>query len=132
MTSAKVTESQVQKAVCDYIRLQYPNILFISDTSGLKTSIGVAKQLKSLRSCRGIPDLIILQPNAIYHGLCIEIKRSKDEVFTKSGELRNSMHIKEQFGILAHLSSLGYFCSFGCGLDDCIRIIDKYMLTSQF
>lgn len=123
----KITESQIQKAVCEYLRLQYPDVIFISDASGLKTSIGVAKQLKFLRSCRGIPDLIILQPNPPYHGLFIEIKRSHDEIFKKDGSLRSSTHIKEQASLLTKLSELGYFCAFGCGIDNCIRIIDTYL-----
>jgi hypothetical protein len=126
----KVTEAQIQKAVCDYIRLQYPDVIFISDTSGLKTSIGVATQLKSLRSCRGIPDLIILQPNLPYHGLMIEIKRSRDELLNKSGSIKNSPHIKEQIKILTRLTEMGYFCTFGCGFDECKQIIDKYLSTN--
>jgi hypothetical protein len=128
----KATEAQIQKAVCDYLRLQYPDVIFISDTSGLKTSIGVAKQLKSLRSCRGIPDLIILQPNPPYHGLIIEIKRSADEVFKKDGTLRSSTHIKEQANLLTKLNELDYFCTFGCGFDECKQIIDKYLSTNPF
>lgn len=127
---ASVTESQIHKTVCEYLRVKHPNVIFLSDSSGLKTSIGVAKQLKSLRSCRGIPDLIILQPNPPYHGLIIEIKRSAEEVFKKCGNLRNSMHIKEQAYLLTKLNELGYFCTFGCGFDDCKQIIDKYLSTT--
>ena len=129
--SKNLTESQIHKAVCEYLRLQYPDIIFISDSSGLKTSIGVAKQLKSLRSCRGIPDLIILQPNPPYYGLMIEVKRSRDEVYSKNGEIRKSAHIQEQCSILNHLLSVGYYATFGCGLDDCINIIDNYLQVKR-
>ncbi len=64
-----MTEKQIHLQVCRYLDLQYPKVIYTSDSSGVRVSIGMAKALKSIR-CKGykIPDLIIMHPNRLYHG----------------------------------------------------------------
>lgn len=108
--------------------MQYPNIIFLSDMSGLKTSIGTAVQMKSLRSGRAIPDLIILQPNNLFNGLLIEIKVNVSDVYLKDLKtIKKNEHIKEQKNMLKRLSDLGYYATFGIGFDNCKKIIDDYL-----
>ena len=121
------TEEQIQLQVCAYIRAKYPDVIFTSDASGLKLPIGQAVKWSKMKSARGIPDLILLEPRGIYKGLCIELKRSRDELYQKNGEQRDSKHINEQFDMLTKLGYKGYWTQFSCGYDAAVSVVDIYM-----
>ena len=54
------TEKELQKMVCDYLKVKYPKILFNSDMAGaMKLTIGQAVQISKLRSNKGFPDIAI-------------------------------------------------------------------------
>jgi hypothetical protein len=122
-----MTEKQIHSQVCRYLDLQYPKVIYTSDSSGVRVSIGMAKALKAIR-CKGykIPDLIIMHPNKLYHGLIIEIKKDMSQILTKSGSLKKDKHIQEQFKTLEELEKLGYAAFFGCGFNHCKSVIDEY------
>ncbi len=120
-------EIDLHLAVCRFISLKYPNVLFFSDGSGLRMSIGLAKQFKRLRSSNGVPDLFIAEPRKGYHGLFLEIKKKDAGVFLKDGSLSKNKHVREQAAVLDHLSHKGYFAAFGIGLDQCCEIVDYYL-----
>ena len=122
-----MTEKQIHSQVCRYLDLQYPKVIYTSDSSGVRVSIGMAKALKAIR-CKGykIPDLIIMHPNKLYHGLIIEIKKDLSQILTKSGSLKKDKHIQEQFKTLEELEKLGYAAFFGCGFDHIKSVIDEY------
>lgn len=123
----KKAEANVHVQVCNYIDIKYPDVIYTSDQSGLKMSIGLAVAIKKTRSKNyKIPDLIILKPSNGFNGLVIEIKKSHDEVYKKDGQMRESEHIQAQKESLKKLSEDGYMAVFGCGYDDCIKIIDIY------
>ena len=125
-------EKKLHKQICEYIKIQYPKVIFSSDMAGQYSSIGVATYLKSLRSGRGLPDLFIAHPTKKYYGLYIEIKRSKSEVFLKDGVTcvggKKGEHIQEQSEMITRLNKLGYLAGFGFGFDHCKKIIDAYMV----
>lgn len=124
---AKSLEKIIHQQVCDYLKLQYPNVIFTSDASGAKMSIGMAMELKRKRCVNyKIPDLLILQPTKDYKGLFLEIKKSSDDIFTKKGELRDSEHIQAQFKTIQRLNDLGYCSAFACGFNDAKQLIDNY------
>lgn len=128
----KLTEKIIHKQVCKYLKIQYPNIVFTSDMSGLKVSIGQSVELKSKRCDRyKIPDLLILHPSGKYHGLMIEVKKSREDVYTTDGRLRKSIHIQEQSKSIERLNAIGYRAAFGCGFDHCIEIIKAYFNTKH-
>lgn len=120
------TEKQVHKAVCNYIRMVYPDAVFFSDMSGLKTSIGTATDMKALRSSSAIPDLFVASPQGNFKGLFVEIKACYDDVFRVDGSIRQTEHILKQAKMLDKLSHLGYEAVFGAGQSDCERIVDRY------
>ena len=122
-----MTEKQIHLQVCRYLDLQYPKVIYTSDSSGVRVSIGMAKALKAIR-CKGykIPDLIIMHPNKLYHGLIIEIKKDLSKILTKSGTFRNDQHVQDQLKSLEELKRLGYAAIFGCGFDHCKSVIDEY------
>jgi hypothetical protein len=123
----KTLEDQIHVMVCDYLRLKYPHVIFTTESSGIRLSIGAAKKLKKKRSCSGLPDLLIFYPSGEYSGLFIEIKQKESDVFNKKGVLRCLPHILEQYSIIMRLKALGYCAEFGFGFDDCRQIIDNYM-----
>jgi len=122
-----MTEKQIHKLVCQYLDMQYPNVIYTSDSSGVRVSIGMAKALKSIR-CKGykIPDLIIMHPNKLYHGLIIEIKKDLSQILTKSGTFKKNQHVQDQLKSLEELKRLGYAAIFGCGFVHCKSVIDVY------
>lgn len=127
-----MTEKQIHQQVCRYLDLRYPKVIYTSDSSGIRVSIGMAKALKSIR-CKGykIPDLIIMHPNRLYHALIIEIKKDLSQIMTKSGMLKKDKHVQDQNKALSELQRLGYAAIFGCGFDHCKSIIDEYFKNNK-
>lgn len=134
----KVTkhEESLQKQVCSYLRLQYPNVIFRSDfASGMKLSQYQAVQHKRLQSSRSWPDLFIYEPmqhgDKLYCGLAIELKKEGTSVILKIGERKGKLstdpHIQEQALMLKALNKKGYYANFAVGYDEAIKIIDWYM-----
>jgi hypothetical protein len=120
-------EESVHVAIAAYLRLQYPNVLFTSESSGIRVPMHLAVMMKKQRSTHKQPDMIILQPKGIYHGLILEIKKDRSEVFLKDGSMSKSKHIQEQNETLEILRKIGYCAEFACGFDHAKAIIDNYM-----
>lgn len=113
--------------VCAYIRLKYPEVIFLSDGSGLKLPKGLAVKYSKMKSSRGIPDLIILEPVDRYAGLILELKKEGTRVYLKDGYVSNNKHIQEQEDVLNRLRAKGYCALFAIGYDECVKIIDMYL-----
>jgi hypothetical protein len=123
-----MTEKILHKQVCQYLRMQYPNVLFNSDMAGsMKLTIGQAVQIKSLRSNRGFPDIVIYEPRGICHGLFIELKNEGTKLYKKDNMTPTTPHILEQMEMQTELQQRGYRCSFAIGFDEAKIIIDNYL-----
>lgn len=120
-------EESLQIAVSKYIKLQYPNVVFTSESSGLRLPMGLAVKAKEQRSKHKLPDMIILKSNSSYCGLILELKKDKNEVYKKDGNYKGNYHIQEQLKTLDILTSQRYLASFACGFKQCKEIIDLYM-----
>jgi hypothetical protein len=123
----KKTEEKIQTAISKYLKLQYPNVYFTAESSGLRVTMGTAIKMKSQRSVHKQLDIIILEPKGTYCGLILELKKDRKEVFLKSGAIKSSEHIKEQINTIALLRYKGYYSRFAFGFEDAKNIIDKYM-----
>jgi hypothetical protein len=138
-----MSEKTLHKSVCDYLRLQYPGVLFNSDLAGAtKLTIGQATAMKALRSNRGFPDLVIYEPRGftnyinsdklfemtIFHGLFLELKVEGTRIFNSKGFPATS-HIQEQLELITKLQIRGYKASFAVGFDEAKSIIDEYLKT---
>lgn len=127
-------EAEIQQQVADYLRLQYPKVIFHSDFgSGIKLTMGQAVKQKRLNGGRRAwPDMFIAEPkwnmnsNRDYHGLFIELKKDGTRLKKKSGEWA-SEHIAEQAAMLSDLQHKGYFADFALGFDQAKRLIDDYL-----
>lgn len=123
----KVKEKNVHQQVADYIKFQYPNVIFTSDASGMRVGMGLRMELKRKRCAKyKILDLLILCPSGPYYGLFIEVKTSVEEVFKKDLTIKSSDQIKEQMKTIDELNRLGYAAGFGCGFNHCKEKIDAY------
>ena len=57
-------EEKLQTAISNYLKLQYPNVIFTAESSGIRLPIGLAKKAKEHRNpARGLPDISIFYPN---------------------------------------------------------------------
>lgn len=118
-------EEQLQIAICNYLKLQYPKVLFNVDLSGIRLTIGQATKAKKMRSGRAFPDMVIYQPNSVYHALFMELKRQTP--YKKDGFLKADKHLKEQETMLLKLEELGYRAFFVWDFEQAKRIIDEYL-----
>ena len=130
-------EEQIQLALVQYIRYQYPDVLFRSDAAGFKLSVGQAKKMKALNGgIRAWPDLFIAKPKLMQskdglpmfkHGLFIELKKDGTKILKKDGNLVSDKHIREQAKVLRLLERAGYQASFAVGMEQAKQIIDEYI-----
>lgn len=124
-------EEATHLAVCNYLRIKHPDIIFRTDfSSGMKMTPGQAVKHKKFQSSRSYPDLFIAETkdhNGFYGGMYLEIKADGVQIYKKDGTLRKNDHIKEQDEMLKELRSKGYYAEFGLGFDDCIKKIEEYL-----
>lgn len=124
-------EESLAMAVARYLQLQYPNIEYRFDASAdMRLTKGQAVKLSKLQGGqrgRGYPDLFIAKCVAGYGGLYLELKKDKNEVYKKNGELREDAHNKVQQAKHQKLRDAGYLVTYGFGLDDSIQKIRMYL-----
>lgn len=121
----KKPEEKLHFAVADYIKLAYPKVFFISESSGVRTSIGLATKLKRTRSSHVHLDLYLLHPKNGKAGLILELKAKP--VKKKNGELFKSDHLADQQDTINKLNKLGYVASFATSFKEAKDLIDNYL-----
>lgn len=115
LTSKKpASEEQEQMAAVKWLELKRIPVFHIPN--GGKRNLIEAVKFKQLGVRSGIPDLFIPVAKGKYHGLFIEIKRSKDAYLSDN----------QQFW-LSVLEKQGYAVFVGYGADQVIRFVTKYM-----
>lgn len=119
--------------VCDYLRKNYPNVLFRTDfSSGMKMSPGQAAKHKKFQKSRAWPDLFIACPQfygwwMTEGGLFLELKAEGTKLYKKNGEMVANKHYQEQAEMLKKLRSNGYIAEFAVGYDEAIKLITDYL-----
>lgn len=126
--------------VCDYLRKNYPDVLFRTDfSSGMKMSPGQAAKHKKFQRKRAWPDLFIAESGFVEfkedglighlrkNGMFLELKADGVKLYKKDGTLRKNKHIEEQAEILDKLNESGYYARFAVGYDEAIQIITDYL-----
>jgi len=123
--SLKGTETNVQNAICKYLKLK--GVMFISDSAaGMVLSKGMVNRMKTNRSNHSFPDIFICEPCGNFHGLFIEVKRSYEDLYNLNGSFKKSDHIDAQIECLVQLRKRGYRAEFACGFDECKKIVNNY------
>jgi len=118
-------EESLQIAVSKYLKLQYPDVIFTSESSGIRLTMGQAVKAKKCRSGPKLPDVMIFEPRGRYSGLMIELKVKP--VNLKDGSLSKNKHIQEQDKMLQRLQMKGYCAFFAIGFECAKGLIDEYM-----
>lgn len=117
-------EESLHIAICDYLRAQYPDVIFTSESSGVRLTIGQAKKAKRMRSGSKLPDIWILEPR---HGLCGLFLEVKKESPITNKLTYKTPHIAEQAKTMERLYKLGYHAQFVWSFDMAKQVIDNYM-----
>lgn len=120
-------EEIIQIQVANYMKIKHPTVIFRMDMGGIKLNMGQAVKWARMQSGRAYPDCFIAEPRYGYHGLFLELKHSKDEVYKQNGEMRNLKHIIEQHEMLIELTHKGYMACFACGYNYTIDVIENYL-----
>lgn len=123
----KQPEFELQAQICRYLRLQYPNVVFLSDTvASVKLTMGQATRNKQLqKSGFKIPDLLILEPNKEFAGLMIELKI--ESPFKLNGQIKTNKHLEGQEKSIEILKKKGYYACFIWDFESAKNLIDKYL-----
>lgn len=122
-----MSEAHEHQMLCTYIKVNYPLVIFTTDLSGVRVSMGTARKLPSLRSSNGIPDLLIFEARGGCHGLLIEMKASGKSTIKKDGTFRQDEHLLEQNEVLNQLRKKGYCAEFAIGFEQGKKLVDDYM-----
>lgn len=119
-------EEKLQASVCQWMSYQYPDVIFISEASGVRMSMGMAIKLKKTRSHGTHLDLYILEPCGTYKGLFLELK-AVDIFYKGTRNLKKNEHVEDQARMIKRLRKKGYASSFALGFDEASKIIKSYM-----
>lgn len=126
-------EENLHLRVCDYLRKNYPNVLFRTDfSSGMKMTPGQAAKHKKFQKSRAWPDLFIACSDRDGWeikecGLFLELKAEGTKLYKKNGEMVANKHYQEQAEMLEKLRSEGYAAEFAIGYKDAIKQIHEYL-----
>lgn len=123
----KYPEFELQKAVCKFLDLQYPDVDYDTDTiASVSLTVAQASRNKQVQKA-GFhrPDLMIYAARGGYHGLLIELKVTSP--FKKNGELKKNDHLEKQLDTINRLREQGYCAGFSWRLDQVMYIINVYM-----
>ena len=120
-------EFELQKAICRWLNVQYPKVLYLSDTiASVKLTIPQQNRNKLIQK-NGFktPDLLIFEPNKEFKGLFIELKVKSP--FKKDGTLLKDEHLESQQKTINDLKQKGYHACFSWSLEMTLDIINRYM-----
>ena len=139
----KPTEENLHAQICDYLKLAYPKVIFNTDMSGVRLTMGQAVKAQKLRSSNGFPDLMILEPNMTYNysGLFIELKKETPykldgglKALTKTETINGFKvkynHYQRQADMHNELRHRGYKACFSWSFEQTKDIIDRYLRIS--
>lgn len=128
----KHQEYEIQKAVCTYLKMQYKQVMFLSDMdASIKLTIFQGVRNKAVQKDGFLcPDLMIFHPKNGYSGLFIELKKESPFYKGQYSDLKKDARIEAQSRDLTRLNIEGYFACFAFSFNMAKAIIDYYMSES--
>ena len=124
----KSPERNLTNMVAEYLQRRYPSVIYRFDlASDQRLSIQQAKRNSKIHGklSRGYPDLLILEPRNIWHGLFLELKTTTP--FKKDGGLKKDQHLERQNSFHLKLINKGYKAGFSTGFEETKKRIDEYL-----
>ena len=133
-------EETLHLKVCDYLRKNYPDVLFRTDfSSGMKMTLWQAAKHKKFQKSRAWPDLFIAESGVVKfkegnlivnlrkNGMFLELKADGVKLYKKNGEMVANKHYQEQAEMLKKLRDRNYYAEFAIGYKDAIEQIHEYL-----
>ena len=116
--STRLKEQELHNTIIEYLRC-YPHILWTSTLGGIYLGKGNWKQKALIKRHykKGVPDILIFEPNNKYHGLMVELK------------VKYNKPSKHQKLWIANLTARGYKAVVCYKLEEFIKIFEKYTKT---
>ena len=135
----RIKENQIQRELCAYLKIQYPNVRFKSDMSGEYIGGSGAKnhfqtvRIANQRSHKGFPDLQIYERQGKFCGLALELKADHASPYKKDGTLKKEYTEQgkrhDQVLWLKHLAKIGWSADFAVGFNEAKIRIDNYLIN---
>ncbi len=122
----KQPEFALQVLVCDYLKMQYPHVLFLSDTvAQVKLTIPQSVRNKRIQK-EGFkcPDLMIFAMPGLFIELKTETPFKKDGITIKASQ---NDHLLHQWKTLNDLKAQGYAAYFAWNFEMAKELIDRYL-----
>lgn len=125
-------EQKLQNQISDYLKMQYPKVMFMISPSGFNNGQRNGAMLKRQQNpTKGWPDIYIMQVSKkegkVLAGLFIELKSDTARVFKKDGTLVRNEHLEIQNNVHHLLRKRGYFAVFSQGFEETKKLIDWYL-----
>lgn len=114
-------ESEIQKTCVKWFTLQFPDlrpVFFAVGNGGARNRIEAAI-MKGEGVTAGVADMLLLHPNATYHGLCIEFK-------TPTGRQSESQKVFQR-----NVEKHGYRYIIVRNVDDFIKSVKSYIFNTD-
>ena len=123
----KHEEFKLQQAVCRWLSIQHPKVIYMSDTiANVRLTPQAQLRNKSIQKFGfHCPDLILFEPRGEWHGLFIELKIKSP--YKKDGSLLKNEHLQNQSDSMYLLRERGYYCIFAWEFDQITEIINEYL-----
>ena len=109
-------ELKIQIAVVNWIKTNFPELLYCASAGGMRTTLSVAKKMKASGYVKGVPDLQIMHPTRDKNGMFIELKANAKCYATK-----------EQKDWIEKLNQRGYYAVVCKSFDSAIEEITNYL-----
>jgi len=123
-------EFELQKLICTYLKLKYPDIMFMSDTIAAVHLTKPQQQRNKSVQCPDFhcPDILIFAKRGNYGALFIELKIKTP--FKKNGNIKSSQndHLRKQLQTINKLMWEGYYACFSWSYSQTKLIIDSYLV----
>ena len=114
------SEHQEQVVLVARVRQFLPDVLIFAVPNGGLRNRRVAKQMKDEGLLAGVPDLVIAEARGGYHGLFLEMKR------TRGGSLSD-----RQRGVGRQLRARGYYVAVAKGADEGVAVLEAYLALTE-
>jgi hypothetical protein len=95
-------EDILQEQCVTWFRYQYPGKILFSTLNGVRIGIKAAFRCKRQGMIRGIPDLVIPEPNELFHGLFIELKIKPNRLTPEQKEFLEKVTDRGYYGTVVY------------------------------